>query len=114
MSSEIRWYGDRVEEKVLRAAVNALTLTGEVLLTESNRTVPWEEGTLERSGSVDVDKGEMVAAVSYDTPYARMQHEETSFSHRSGRRAKWLKDTLEEQKDRLLSFLRDELKKGFR
>lgn len=72
-------------EKALRTAV-------EYLLTEANKTVPHDEGTLERSGQATVDgtKG----AVSYDTPYAVRQHEDLAFHHDGKGKAKWLENTL--------------------
>ena len=35
-----------------------------------------------------------MAAVSYDTPYAIRQHEDLSYKHDAGRKAKYLEDPL--------------------
>jgi hypothetical protein len=68
-------------ERGLRDAV-------EFLLTEANKSVPHDEGTLERSGQASVSgtKG----AVSYDTPYAARQHEDMTLRHDGKGRSKWL------------------------
>lgn len=86
-------------------AARALDGAGEFLLEQSNRTAPIEEGTLVGSGSVHVDRDALVATVSYDTPYAVRQHEDTRLRHDRGRRAKWLQLTFVEQANRLEQFL---------
>lgn len=65
----------------------------EFLLTEANKNVPHDEGTLERSGSASV--AGLRGAVSYDTPYAVRQHEDLTLRHDGKGRAKWLELTLE-------------------
>lgn len=64
----------------------------EHLLGASRAVVPIEEATLERSAvaSRDGDRG----AVSYDTVYARRQHEELTWRHDPGRQAKYLEQPL--------------------
>lgn len=64
------------------------------MLGVSSDRVPNEEGTLERSGRVSVDDGALVAAISYDTPYAVRQHEELTYRHSNGRTAKYLENAL--------------------
>jgi hypothetical protein len=72
-----------------QAALHGLRQAGELVLERSNRMVPLEEGTLERSGRV-TDNGRDEVAVSYDTPYARVQHEDMTLRHDNGRSAKFL------------------------
>lgn len=72
-------------ERGLRFAV-------EHLLTEANKHVPHDEGTLERSGEATVDGKR--GAVSYDTPYAVRQHEDTQLNHDGKGKAKWLETTM--------------------
>ena len=83
------------------------------LLTVSKQQVPLDQGPLKNSGAVDVADDEQVpldhnplmksgavdvaddgsqATVSYDTPYAVRQHEELSYRHQRGRKAKYLED----------------------
>lgn len=105
MTFEIRfeWRGEAVKGLVDGKVHAAVGAAAEYLLEEANRTVPIEEATLARSGSVDVGGGE--ASISYDTPYAARQHEETAWRHRPGRRAKWLQLTLQEQARNVGDFL---------
>lgn len=88
------------DQKVRRAAAAGLKDALEMLLGESNQVVPHEEGTLQRSGTVSVDSGRLIGAVSYDTPYAIRQHEDTRLRHDPGRHAKYLERTFNEHGDR--------------
>lgn len=88
----LNWYGGQVTREIRAAAADALEIAAEHLKTESQRVVPIEEATLERSAFVDVDAGELRAAVSYDTPYAVKQHEDLTLGHDPGRQAKYLEE----------------------
>ena len=102
----------RVLAPIRQRAVAALGDGGEYLLEEANRTAPIEEAVLIGSGSVHVDEANLVASVSYDTPYAVRQHEDTRLRHDPGRRAKWLELTFREQRPRILGWLADRMRKG--
>lgn len=99
--------------RIREATADALSDATEYLLEEANRTVPIEERILEGSGLPSVDRQNLRGVVSYDTPYARRQHEETEWSHDPGRRARWLALTFREQSPRVLAFLADRVKRGF-
>lgn len=86
-----------MKEAFRAGAERGLFLAASHLLTEANRTVPWDKGPLERSGDVDVDRANLQASVYYDTPYARRQHEELYWNHPKKGRAKWLELTAQEQ-----------------
>lgn len=92
---------DRVIAKILGGTFAGMVVAGEALLTESNVFVPHEEGILESSGAVSEDRSEMVVAVSYDTVYAVRQHEELTWRHNEGRKAKYLEHTAHEMRDEL-------------
>jgi hypothetical protein len=68
----------------------------EHVLTESNKHVPHDEGTLERSGDTGVEETSDGArgSVSYDTPYAVKQHEDLTLHHDGKGQAKWLENTM--------------------
>jgi len=88
--------------KALSGALEkGLVLGAEHVLGESNKRVPHEEGTLENSGSVSYESGKLRAAISYDTPYAAVQHEDMSLRHNDGREAKFLENALNAEKDTL-------------
>lgn len=81
-----------IAARVADLAADALYEGGEMILAESDSRVPIEEGTLSRSGHVSEDRQNLKVAVSYDTPYAVVQHEEMSFQHDAGREAKYLEN----------------------
>lgn len=112
----VRWERDlrrKVSAEIRGAAVRGVTDAAEELLTVAGDTVPHLLGTLERSGTVSVDEAKIAAAVSYDTPYAVRQHEDTSLNHPDPLhavdppisdprgRAKWLQLALQENAPRL-------------
>lgn len=93
-TSRLTWHGDTWLTTALAGAAHGVELGMEHVLTEANRIVPLDEGTLERSGKAHMDatgsSGAIEGAVSYDTPYAVRQHEELSYRHLPGRSAKYL------------------------
>lgn len=80
---------------------------GDDLLSDSRDEVPYQEGDLSRSGQVTVETtAEGVAvAVSYDTPYAVIQHEATDFAHQDGRKADYLGGPLRENSRTYLEYI---------
>lgn len=90
---------DSLEVGEITAATHAgasrgLFLGAEHVLQVSNKSVPIEEGTLERSGHTSVDREALEAAIAYDTPYAARQHEELDYAHDNGRTAKFLENAM--------------------
>jgi len=90
MTLHLKWYGPKVKDSERKGAARGLYFGAEHVGEESDRVIPLEEGTLERSKAVSVDEGALQAAVSYDTPYAVIQHEDLTFHHDAGRQAKYL------------------------
>lgn len=62
------------------------------LAAVSKEEVPLDQGPLKNSCYVDVADDGSSGTVSYDTPYAIRQHEEMSYQHQRGRKAKYLED----------------------
>jgi hypothetical protein len=110
------WRGPQVAQIADSAARHALSEVAEVLLEESNRTIPHQSGTMMRSGitSHSDPPQKPLAMVSYDTPYAVRQHEDTRLQHPNGRRAEWLRRTLEENRQRYLAWIRGALDRRLR
>lgn len=75
-----------------RLASEGLKKGLEHVLGVSQQQVPLDEDTLQRSGKVDVDG--LDGSISYDTVYARRQHEEMDWKHLPGRKAKYLEDPM--------------------
>lgn len=89
------------------AQLRGANLAAEHLLGESRKLVPIEEGTLERSGAASAEQsgGETRLAVSYDTPYAVMQHEAMHYQHDQGRQAKYLETAINANGDTALDII---------
>lgn len=62
------------------------------LAATSKQQVPLDQGPLMNSCYVDVAEDGSSGTVSYDTPYAVVQHENTWYHHQRGRKAKYLED----------------------
>lgn len=75
-------------------ANEGLLLGSEHVLGVARAQTPIEEGTLERSGVASQDPGTLRAAVSFDTPYSVVQHEDMTLAHDAGRSAKFLENAL--------------------
>lgn len=82
---------------LIAAAAERAALAGALhVLGESDQLVPIEEGTLSRSGNATAETQGAVAvgAISYDGPYAAIQHERLDYRHDPGRQAKYLEQPL--------------------
>ena len=88
-------------------AVEAVTEVCDDLLSESRDVVPTDQMDLSNSGKVTVAGGgdTVEGAVSYDTPYAVIQHEAQEFRHQDGKKAHYLSDPLRENADRYVQYL---------
>lgn len=97
----VQWFGQEAKTRTRAGAVDGLRTAAMFALTEANRTVPLDQGPLQRSGDTDVDPAALEAIVYYNTPYARRQHEEITWKHPKQGRAKWLELTMQEQHERI-------------
>lgn len=91
----------KMELKIDRNLVNAVVQSGskkatwsalDHLASVSKQQVPLDTGALSNSCVVDVSDDGSEGTVSYDTPYAVVQHENHSYNHQRGRKAKYLED----------------------
>lgn len=81
--------GFKRARSVTRAGAHEGLVRGtEHVLQVSRTRNPFEEGTLERSGSASTDN--LRGAVTYDTPYAVKQHEDMTLQHKGKGQAKYL------------------------
>lgn len=81
----------------IKSTVNQCTKKGtwsalDHLAAVSKQQVPLDQGPLKNSCYVDVAEDGNSGTVSYDTPYAVVQHENTQYQHQRGRKAKYLED----------------------
>jgi hypothetical protein len=109
MSFSLDWKGKSISADVLKAAQSALRDSGEVILDESNKIAPIDEGTLINSGKVTVDKDAVF--VSYDTPYAVRQHEDLTQNHPNGRQAKFLERSLQHNTKHIIEYIKDQIER---
>jgi hypothetical protein len=83
---------------VQQAAGVALRIEGEIILRESQRQVPVDDGPLKASGRVkgpEMSSGVSRVAVTYGgaaSAYAGVQHERTDYAHNPGQKAQYLED----------------------
>ncbi|MGW6455030.1 hypothetical protein ACWF94_03745 [Streptomyces sp. NPDC055078] len=95
-----------------RLASEGLEKGLEHVLGVSKAQVPLDESTLEQSGKVQVDG--LDGAISYDTVYARRQHEEMDWDHLPGRKAKYLEDPMNSERDVVLRMMQVSLRRWLR
>lgn len=90
---------DLPERLMVRAAHRWGRMVGNDLAGAAQRRAPIEEGTLRASADVDVDErlDGVDVEVSFSTPYAARQHEETGWSHPRGGEAHYLQNPLMER-----------------
>ena len=133
-----RW---RIREAVRiaeEAAPQALRTGAERIITKAMNNVPLESGTLRRSATTTVgglpdmmqvyeaakDGNEMknafpqpignekVVYVSYNTPYARRQHEELGYEHPLGGGPKYLENSFNQLKGDIIKYAQKAVKKA--
>lgn len=133
----------RIKEAVKiaeEAGLKALRTGAEAILTEAIDEAPVDTGTLRRSGTVTVGalpdgeqvyeaaasgsdmkdafpgpKGkEKAVYISFNTPYARRQHEELDYNHPRGGKAKYLEDPFNRLKKKVVKMAELRIKKALR
>ena len=103
-----------LEEEIDAAAIKGVRKLANVILGESQKLVPVETGTLKNSGTVSLDKKNKIATISYNTPYARKQHEDNTLNHPRGGQAKYLERPFNEKSDELEIYVGNEIDKVLR
>lgn len=112
--ARMTWQGGRLgaSRRGRAAAEQGLQRALEHLLSEANKRVPLDEGTLERSGRI-VRAG-LNGFVTYDTVYARRQHEELTWKHLPGRSAKYLEIPMNSEREVMLRLMAVPLRRWLR
>lgn len=96
--SDLSWNAGRMWDNDGREhAEDGLDDAAEYLLAEARKIVPYEEGPLSESGKASRDG--LTASVSFDKPYAVIQHEDLDFRHAPGRTAKYVETPLNAGQD---------------
>lgn len=102
------------ERRIMAALARATKEAAIDLQGRSQAVVPYDNGDLSRSAEVstEVDGTTVRAAVSYDTPYAAVQHEDTTFRHQDGQQAKYLSEPLQSKAAKYLRYIEGEVEKA--
>ena len=98
-----------VDAVVGEAGEKGLESAGDRLLERSLAVVPRLTNALADSAQVVEDRGDVV--VSYTSPYAVVQHEDTTYRHDAGKQAKFLEGPLDQEHDDLLGRVASGLRK---
>ena len=135
------WWRTKEAVKIAEeAGLKALRTGAEAILTEAIDEAPVDTGTLRRSGTVTVGKlpdgarvfeaaesgnemkdafpenigKEKAVYISFNTPYARRQHEELDYEHPRGGKAKYLEDSFNRNKQKVLKYVDLQVKKALK
>ena len=133
----------RIKESVKiaeEAGLKALRTGAEAILTEAIDETPIETGTLRRSGTVTVgslpdweqvyeaaesgsnmkdafpgpEGKEKAVYISFNTPYARRQHEELGYNHPLGGKAKYLETPFNANKKKVIKYAERKIKEALK
>ncbi|MGW0550562.1 hypothetical protein [Streptomyces altiplanensis] len=111
--ARMSWQGGRLwGSRGRRLASEGLQRALEHTLGEAKKLVPLEEGTLERSGQVNVDG--LNGNITFDTVYAVRQHEEMDWKHLPGRQAKYLEQPMNTERTVMLELMAVGLRRWLR
>lgn len=106
----LNWRGREAAYRAEEASRRGLEKAAEHVLGITRQRVPLEEGTLQNSGRAVVDTSALTAGVTYDTVYARRQHEELTWRHAPGRTAKYVEGPLTEEAGRVRGIIAAEIR----
>ena len=140
MAKRNRWRTKEAVKIAEEAGLKALRTGAEAILTEAIDETPIETGTLRRSGTVTVgalpdgvqvyeaaEAGtemkdafpgvagkEKAVYISFNTPYARRQHEELGYNHPLGGKAKYLETPFNANKKKVIKYAERKIKEALR
>ncbi|MCG0062238.1 minor capsid protein [Streptomyces tricolor] len=113
-SFRLRFDSGPATRELRQGAARGLYLAAEHVLAEADQVVPLDEAALQRSGTASVDPPSLTAMVSYDTPYAVVQHERLDYRHAPGRQAKYLEGPLNAARAEVAAILAAEIRRASR
>ena len=140
MAKRNRWRTKEAVKIAEEAGLKALRTGGERIITEAMDNVPIKSGTLRRSATTTVGElpdmmqvyeaakegnemknafpepigKEKAVYVSYNTPYARRQHEEMDYVHPIGGGPKYLENAFNQLKGKIISMAERKIRKALR
>lgn len=140
MAKSGKWNTGKAKRIAQQEGMKALNIMAEHVLTEAIGNAPVDTGTLRRSGTVTQgqlpDGDEVYAAaesgtdmgkaypsplgskpdiyVSFNTPYARRQHEELDWNHPRGGGPKYLENAFNRNKTKINKFVDKRIREALR
>lgn len=99
--------GRQIAERAEQFALQAMQRVADDLMGRAQREAPIDEGTLRGSAHAELRRmgDRFEVEVSFNTPYAARQHEEVTWEHPKGGKAKYLSDPLKEMVHDYTQFL---------
>lgn len=101
---------DKLLTRVREVMPEALAEGAEHVRVKAVELAPVETGHLVGTATVDVDAERNQAAITFDGPYARYQHERLDLRHPTGGQAKYLEQPLRTEKDAALGVVAKRIK----
>lgn len=102
----LEWNGDAITKEIEKAARLGLLESAADLTQESSDEAPVLNGDLR--GDCKPDKSDiqnLIVRVGYALPYALRQHEELSYNHPMGGKAKFLEDPFRRNKQKYINHI---------
>lgn len=108
----VTWRGPEIAQRARGATRAALGKGASFILAQAIPRTPLRDGDLRSSGGTDVDTDR--ASIYFDTEYAARQHEEIGWRHPKGGQAKYLENTMLEERGRAQDIIAAEVRRGLR
>jgi hypothetical protein len=105
---DVTWHGALIKEAFTEHAEDGVDDATEMLLAAARVVVPFDEGPLSASGKASREG--LTGLVSFNKPYAVIQHERLDFRHAPGRTAKYLENPLNALGDQMVTKIADRLR----
>lgn len=106
----VSWRGPQIAQQVKGATRAALGKGASFILAQAIPRTPIRDGDLRSSGGTDVDDNR--ASIYFDTEYAARQHEELGWRHPKGGQAKYLENTMLEERGRARDIMAAEVRRA--
>lgn len=101
MTFGMNWRGREAARRAEEASLLGIERALDHTFAITQQRVPLEEGPLQDSGRVVIDRANLTGGITYGTKYARRQHEELTWRHAPGRTAKYVEDPMREEAGRM-------------
>jgi hypothetical protein len=99
----MKWYGDKLKDKIKKASVEASKDSCQIILDKSQDYVPVQTGALKASGHIQSDGDH--SAVVYDKEYAAIVHET---------KVKFLEQAVKESEQEVAQTVAQKIKEAFK